>query len=123
MVIEQRDEHSSEDGADLGLWPSSVKILKELGILPKFWTDCSYPVHKVYMEKMEQGKPREVLKVIDMDKVTAGTGEYFRLIGRRELMDAMKSLVKPEVCCKNPCTNFPSECSVFLPNCKYQRTC
>jgi hypothetical protein len=36
-----------DTGADLALWPSSIKILKELGVEPRLWSENSYVVKKV----------------------------------------------------------------------------
>ncbi|CAM9554120.1 unnamed protein product [Phaeothamnion confervicola] len=59
-----------------------------------FWTERTYPVRTVYMSKATDLVGGEsILKVVSMDAVVAGTGEPFRLVGRRELMAALLPLV------------------------------
>lgn len=99
-IVEKKSQETHEDGADLGLWPSSIKILQALGIPDSFWRTKSYPVRRVYMTKLhdqsaQENKKEDVLKLVDMNQVVKGTGEHFRLIGRQELMDVLHGLVDP----------------------------
>lgn len=99
-IVEKKSKETHEDGADLGLWPSSIRILQALGIPDSFWRSKSYPVRRVYMTKLhdqsaQEARREDVMKLVDMNQVVKGTGEHFRLIGRQELMDAVHGLVDP----------------------------
>ena len=99
ILLEKRDENAKDDGADLGLWPSSIKILKQIGIYSDFWNEYSYSVKKVHMTKLNEKE--EVMNVVNMEKVVEGTGENFRLVGRKQLMSEINKIIQDNCKIKN----------------------
>lgn len=98
IVLERRDEESSETGGDLALWPSAIKILKTIGVRDEFFQKDCFPLHTVHICNMDfestdtEGRC-EILKTIDMAAVTEGSGEQFVLVGRQRIMDAIREIV------------------------------
>lgn len=81
-------------GADVGLWPGAVEILKSYGVGMSdddltWWSRETWPVHRVEMVRGDGGKIRDV----DMDIVNPPSWGSFRLIGRRPLMSELVELV------------------------------
>ncbi|CAM9385567.1 unnamed protein product [Choristocarpus tenellus] len=101
-ILERSSAGNSETGADLALWPSAAKILKELGVgcevdgTPSdFWDRKTYPVRTVYMSKTtNEAGGLEVLKCVDMETVVEGEGEPFRLVGRQAVMAPLTALLR-----------------------------
>jgi 2-polyprenyl-6-methoxyphenol hydroxylase-like FAD-dependent oxidoreductase len=91
IILEKKDENAVEEGADLAFWPSSIKILKELGINSQLWEN-SYHISKVQMTKISENLKEDIMKIIDMDAVTMETGEKFKLVAREELMKFLGNL-------------------------------
>jgi 2-polyprenyl-6-methoxyphenol hydroxylase-like FAD-dependent oxidoreductase len=95
ILIEKKSKNDQEEGADLGLWPSSIKILKEMGISEEFWRTSSYKVAQVYMSKLGKDQDgtekslEDILKIVNMESVVEETGEDFRLVSRKPLMDSL----------------------------------
>ncbi|CAM9444668.1 unnamed protein product [Chrysoparadoxa australica] len=57
VVLERGDEavKLGDAGADLALWPSATKILKELGVGDEhFWEEAPYPVETVYLTDVDR---------------------------------------------------------------------
>eukprot|EP01117_Protostelium_nocturnum_P001898 TRINITY_DN1245_c0_g1_i3.p1 TRINITY_DN1245_c0_g1~~TRINITY_DN1245_c0_g1_i3.p1 ORF type:complete len:504 (-),score=164.76 TRINITY_DN1245_c0_g1_i3:45-1556(-) len=98
VLLESKEEGEKDDGADLALWPSSVKILRELGIDHDLLGKYSYPVNKVHMTKLNpegnHAEGEDIMRIVDMEEVVKKTGEEFRLVSRRELMDSLYHLQK-----------------------------
>lgn len=102
IVLERRHENDFGSGADLALWPGAIAILQKLGIPPSFFTTTCYPLRTVLMCNMEfnnDGSPptAEVLKTIDMEKVTGDTPHNFVLVARQRLMDAIMQIVPSDI--------------------------
>lgn len=108
LVLERRRRDDAMIGADVALWPGAIKILRRLGIPPKFFSEECFALHTVHMCNMTFPSPSssstttfnrrpvaEILKSIDMDAVTDGTGEHFALVSRQALMAALWKLVPP----------------------------
>ena len=79
-------------GADVGLWPGAVDVLKAYGVGmddPEWWDRETWPVKKVKMVNDTGG----VIRSVDMDAVNPVEGGSFRLIGRRGLMSELVELV------------------------------
>lgn len=100
VILEKRpDADRAETGADLALWPGAIGILKELGVSAKFFEERCFPLRTVHMCNMDfpsspgEGVHATVLKTIDMEAVTDGTGENFVLVSRQDLMTALRSIV------------------------------
>ena len=87
IILEKKSKSTVDDGADLAFWPSSIKILKELGIDQKLWEN-SLPISQVHLAKSST----DILNTVNMDRVTLGTGEHFRLVARHDLMTCLQHL-------------------------------
>lgn len=108
LVLERRWKDDAMIGADVALWPGAIKILRRLGITSKFFSEECFALHTVHMCNMtfspqssstttslNRRPVAEILKTIDMDAVTDGTGEHFVLVSRQALMAALWKLVPP----------------------------
>lgn len=99
IVLERRaSAEQAEGGADLALWPGAIAVLKTLGVAGEFFERDCFPLETVCMcnmdfSKIGEGGSATILKVIDMAKVTEGTGENFVLVTRQRLMDAIRGTV------------------------------
>ncbi|PRP81745.1 hypothetical protein PROFUN_10845 [Planoprotostelium fungivorum] len=93
VLVEMNGPGWVDTGADLALWPSSIKILKELGVEPRLWSENSYVVYMTKISEDQRGQEHhDVMKQIDMEEVVHGTGESFRLVGRAAIMGSLKRL-------------------------------
>lgn len=102
VILEKRHAPSAKNGqdsgADLALWPSAISILRELGVPDDLFERHCYPLDTVYMCNMDfTSSNSTVLKSIDMQNVTEGTGERFVLVPRKHLMAALRALVPDNV--------------------------
>lgn len=92
VLLERRSKGTHDDGADLGLWPSGVSILRALHVPASFFDDHTYPVKRVHMRTTND----ELLQDLSMDEVVKGTGDHFRLIGRQKLLAALHQQLPPD---------------------------
>jgi 2-polyprenyl-6-methoxyphenol hydroxylase-like FAD-dependent oxidoreductase len=101
-VFEKRAKGASSDGADLGLWPWSTRILQKL-----FDWDLekdTFPVNKVFMRRIDDARH---LRVVDMVKVTEPVG-VFRLVSRKRLMQVM-NVMNVDVSYSTPVVSIDQE--------------
>ena len=110
VLLERRTSPADTGaGADLALWPAAITILKTLGVPSDFFDTQCFPLHTVHLCNMQFSAPGSVespdaaapvatvLKTLNMDAVTHGTGESFVLVSRERLMRALLRLVPPGV--------------------------
>lgn len=102
VVLEKKSRpntaNAHDSGADMALWPGAVTILRQLGVPDELFDRHCWPVDFVNMCNMDfSHSTSTVLKTIDMQNVTEGTGERFVLIARKRLMAALHSLVSEHV--------------------------
>ncbi|KAI9221621.1 hypothetical protein BC828DRAFT_380506 [Blastocladiella britannica] len=50
-ILERRKEGSHMDGADLGVFPAAISILRDLGLAESFWPQHSTPIKHVHLCK------------------------------------------------------------------------
>ncbi|KAI9145527.1 hypothetical protein BKA69DRAFT_1121359 [Paraphysoderma sedebokerense] len=97
VLIEKRSSLVSNTGADLGLWPSAIKVLESLGISGSFFEDCTAPVSHVRMLKqwaLYGSWIESTLRIVNMSSVTAASGNNFRLVSRHSLLQQLYSILK-----------------------------
>ena len=94
LVLERKKKGCEEQGADVALWPSAVRILTQLGVDRRFFENGCFGVDTVDMCKFDFEVGAEgVMKRIDMEKVVEGKAGKFVLVPRKELMEAVTPLV------------------------------
>ncbi|KAL7749255.1 hypothetical protein RI367_005407 [Sorochytrium milnesiophthora] len=108
VLLEKRRPDQVDNGADLGLWPSSIDTISRIAgpraEQEQFWFRHTYPIHNVYMDKIPpSGKPQSLRRVDMLNVVRQGLSlerndkdalACFRLVARRPLMQLLESALQ-----------------------------
>lgn len=87
-IFEKRTRRELESGADVGLWPASLEVLRALGVQEL----DTWPVRRVDMVNGDGG----LIRKVDMDAVNPPTSGSFALVSRKELISRLLDEVGEE---------------------------
>jgi 1,4-dihydroxy-2-naphthoate octaprenyltransferase len=102
VVLEKRGSDEAESGADLGLWPSALKDLKQLIADDKFWEQNSVPIQRVEISQVRPNLNGELritghLRSINMRNILKTSKDEFRLVARRPLISKLRELISGNI--------------------------